>query len=211
MVQWFMNSVHRIVQMYIFQPRTIPRKVELQLATPQLPSIINDATDPLPSSGTRSAAKIRGLTPPEIYRLAKAIYHRGVSVQEDLEEAIFYFKTAAEMNFPPAQNYYAMCLSQSLDPETAVYGYFATINLGTQDFVKREMIRNFTLAADAGHKRALNHLGMCYIQGRGVPVDTDKGLELLSASKALGDVLGSKNYDTYVANAKSRRNAFAFS
>jgi hypothetical protein len=35
------------------------------------------------------------------------------------------------MNYPPAQNHYGLCLSQSLNPVTALYGYFATINLGT--------------------------------------------------------------------------------
>jgi TPR repeat protein len=197
--------------MYVFQPKGIRRKVELQLASPQLPSIINDATDPLPSSGPRSMSKIRGLSAPEIYRLAKAIYHRGVSIQEDLEEAIFYFKTAADMGHPPAQNYYALCLLQSLKPETAVYGYFGTINLGTREFREREMIKFFTMAANAQHKRALNHLGMCLINGIGVPANIEKGIELLAASKALGDKLGSKNYDTYMANVKNRRSAFAFS
>jgi TPR repeat protein len=188
--------------MYIFRPTGVRRKVELQLAAPELPSVINDATDPLPSSGSSSMSKIRGMSAPEIYRIAKAIYHRGVSVQADLEEAIFYFKVAADMGYAPAQNYYGMCLSQSLNPETAVYGYFGTIDLGTTNFRQGEMIRNYQLAVNAGHKRAMNNLGLCYIQGRGVPVDTERGVELLRISKELGDKIGSKNYDTYMANRK---------
>jgi TPR repeat protein len=200
--------------MHIYQPRPARRKVEFQLATPKLPPIANDSSGMLPQLGLQAKlANIKHLSAPEIYRLAKNIYHRRVSVQADLEEAILYFRVAAEMSFPPARNAYATCLQQTLNPETAVYGYFATISLGTPEGVLKEMIRNYELAAQAGHKRAMNNLGICYIQGQGVPVDVERGLAYLLQAKELGDKMGARNYDTFMTNRKipGREMTFAYS
>jgi TPR repeat protein len=107
---------------------------------------------------------------------------------------------------------YAYCLDQSLNPGTSCYGYFTTLNLGTIDYKRREMIRYYKAAAEAGHPRALNNLGVCFIKGNGVPVDVEMGISMLFQSKELGDRLGSKNYDTFSANhARSApRLAFAY-
>jgi TPR repeat protein len=197
--------------MYVFQPRPVKRKVELQLAAPKLPPMINDVTEPLPAAMRRNRRDFKGLTPKEIHAIGKSIY-RSVSVKEDLEEAIFYFRVAAEMAYPPSMNMYAYCLDQSLNPGTSCYGYFTTLNLGSPDFKRREMIKYYRAAADAQHKRALNNLGVCYIQGNGVPPDPERGMELLLQSKELGDRLGSKNYDTFAANHSipSRKLSFAY-
>jgi hypothetical protein len=197
--------------MYVYQPRPPKRKVELQLAAPKLPPMINDVTEPLPIAVKRSGRDFKGMSPPEIHAIGKSIY-RSVSVKEDLEEAIFYFRMAAEMNYPPSQNMYAYCLDQSLNPGTSCYGYFSSLHLGSVEFKRREMIRYYKAAADAGHKRALNNLGVCYIQGNGVSPDVDLGIALLLQSKQLGDKLGTRNYDTFSANHNipSRRLSFAY-
>jgi TPR repeat protein len=157
------------------------------------------------------AARVKGLTAQEIYRIGKTLY-RSVSVQSDLEDAIFYFKTAADMGYPPAQNMYAFCLDQCLNTETAVYGYFNSMNLGPPPFLKQEMIRYYRLACDAGHKRALNNLGICYVQGNGVPIDIEMGMNFLYQSKQAGDRLGARNYDTLTANHNipNRKATFAY-
>jgi TPR repeat protein len=154
----------------------------------------------------------RFLTPPEIHAIGKKLY-RSVSGQGDLEEAILYFSIAAEMDYPPSQNMYAYCLDQSLNPETASYGYFSTIDLGSVEFKKRTMIKYYKLAAQAGHKRALNNLGVCYIQGNGVTMDVEKGMNLLFDSKQAGDKLGSRNYDSFTENHNipHRQLSFTFS
>jgi TPR repeat protein len=74
------------------------------------------------------------------------------------------------------------------------------------------MIRNYQLACDAGHKRALNNLGICYIQGNGVPIDIEMGMNYLFQSKQAGDRLGARNYDTLTANHNipTRRATFAY-
>jgi TPR repeat protein len=74
------------------------------------------------------------------------------------------------------------------------------------------MIRFYRLAVEAEHKRALNNLGVCYIQGNGVPVDIEKGIALLLQSKQGGDCLGAKNYNTLTANEgiAGRRLTFAY-
>jgi TPR repeat protein len=73
------------------------------------------------------------------------------------------------------------------------------------------MIRYYRLAAEAGHGRALNNLGVCYIQGNGAPVDVERGMNLLYESKQAGDRLGALNYDTFTANHNipQRRLTFA--
>ena len=186
--------------MYIFRPKPAVRKVDFQLARPSLPEVVNDLNEP-PSDCSMKPMKrdLRCLTAPEIYRIGKNLYHR-VSVKEDLEEAILYFSIAAEMDYAPAQNMYAYCIDQSLNPVTEWYGHFEDIDLGPRKVREAEMIKYYTRAADAGHKRALNNLGVCYIQGNGVEVDIEKGMNLLYQSKQLGDKLGSRNYDAFSRN-----------
>jgi hypothetical protein len=197
--------------MSVFQLLRQRRKVDWQLAAPELPQIVNDLEGPLVTPTGRPGGPFKGLTAQEIYRIGKEKY-RNVSVQADLEEAITYFRVAAEMDYPPAQNKYAYCLDQSLNPGTAVCGYFAAINLGSVDYRKREMIKYYTLAAEAGHGRALNNVGVCYIQGNGVPVDIERGMNSLYESKRAGDRLGARNCDTFTANHNipQRRLTFAY-
>jgi TPR repeat protein len=196
--------------MYVYQPRPPRRKVDWQIATPKLPPMTLDLKDQSPTLNTR-VERVKGMTAREIYRMAKAIY-RSVTIQSDLEDAIFYFKMAADMDYPPAQNMYAFCLDQRLNDATAVYGYFSKIELGDEDFVRKEMIRYYRLACEAEHKRALNNLGICYIQGNGVPVNIEVGVSYLYRSKQAGDRLGARNYDAFTANHSNpnRKATFAY-
>lgn len=198
--------------MYIFQEKPPVKKVELQLAPPSLPKVVNDAPDE-PTPGMKPMKRdLRCLSAQEIYAIGKGLY-RTVSVKEDLEEAILYFSIAAEMNYPPAQNMFAYCIDQSLNPVTACYGYFSQIDLGPRKFREDQMIKFYTLAAEAEHKRALNNLGVCYIQGNGVEVDIERGMNLLFQSKQLGDRLGSRNYDAFAKNhnLQGKKLTFSFS
>jgi TPR repeat protein len=186
--------------MAFYQPKPPKPKVRWQLAVPCIPEVIDDALAGQPIPGFKRLRRdFRCLTPPEIHAIGKRIY-RSVSTAENLEEAVFYFNVAADMDYPPSQNMYAFCLDQSLNPGTASYGYFSTLDLGPSEFKRKEMISNYKRAAQAGHKRALNNLGVCYIQGNGVNVDVEKGMNLLFQSKQAGDKLGSKNYAAFTEN-----------
>ena len=198
--------------MYIFQPKPQPKKVELQLAPPSLPKITNDLPNDTKPGMKPMKRDLRCLTAPEIYAIGKSMY-RTVSVREDLEEAILYFSIAAEMGYPPAQNMFAYCIDQSLNPVTACYGYFSEVDLGPKKFREDQMIKYYTLAAEAGHKRALNNLGVCFIQGNGVDVDIEKGMNLLFEAKQLGDRLGARNYDAFSKNhnLQGKKLTFSFS
>lgn len=190
--------------MYLYNPKPPRKKVELQLAPPNLPYKVTDVEEindnmrdppPLPQVTTQ----LSFLTPEEIYQIGKSFY-KELNTMDDLDQAFLYFKTAAEMGYAPAQNKYAYCIDQVLNPSSAKSPLFRNYRLSTTENNQKEMIRYYTLAANQNHKRALNNLGVCYIQGNGVPPNPEKALELLKRSKDLGDRLGTINYDSFSKN-----------
>ncbi|OHT09232.1 hypothetical protein TRFO_21980 [Tritrichomonas foetus] len=202
--------IKKFIKLYIYQPKPPRKKVELQLAPPSLPYQLTD-TDEINKARPQQSAdapmpKMRNqltfLTPQEIYQIGKSFY-RDLHSIEDLEQAFIYFKTAAEMGYPPAQNKYAYCIDQVLNPESSKSEIFRHFDIDTRENNLKEMIKFYTLAADQNHKRALNNLAVCYIQGSGVAPDPEKALSLLKRSKDLGDRLGTRNYESFTRNYKS--------
>ena len=199
--------------MNIYNPKPPRKKVELQLAPPSLPYQVTDVEElndqihnppPLPQVTTH----LSFLTPEEIYQIGKSFY-KDLNTIDDLDQAVLYFRTAAEMGYAPAQNKYAYCIDQALNPSSAKSPLFRNLKLSTRENNQREMIHYYTLAANQNHKRALNNLGVCYIQGNGVTPNPEKALQLLKRSKELGDRLGTINYDSFSKNFNGPQKGFA--
>ncbi|KAK8890917.1 hypothetical protein M9Y10_028117 [Tritrichomonas musculus] len=199
--------------MYIYTPKQPRKKVELQLAPPNLPYKVTDVEEindhannppPLP----QMTNQLSFLTPEEIYQIGKSFY-KELHTIDDLDQAFLYFRTAAEMGYPPAQNKYAYCIDQVLNPSSAKSPLFRNYKLSSTKSNQEEMIRYYTLAANQNHKRALNNLGVCYIQGNGVTPNPEKALELLKRSKELGDRLGTINYDSFSKNYQTPQKGLA--
>ena len=205
---------YKISLMFIYQPKPPRKKCELQLAPPSLPyQIVNDPeekkTTKKDEDPSQPLPKMRRqpnfLTAEEIYQIGKSFW-KNLHTIEDLEQAYIYFKTAASMGYAPAQNKYAYCLDQVLHPTSAKSKLFRHFDIDTRENNLKEMIKYYTLAANQNHKRALNNLAVCYIQGNGVDQDPEKALQLLKKSKDLGDRLGTQNYESFSRNFRTPQN-----
>ena len=99
-------------------------------------------------------------------------YYHGDGVAKDLEQAVEWFRKAAEQGHAKAQLYLALCYAKGLgvakDPEKAVYWY--------------------RKAAEQGFAKAQNNLGFCYAKGEGVAMDLEKAVYWYRKAAEQGDI-----------------------
>jgi len=97
-------------------------------------------------------------------------YAYNISIESDLEQAIYWYKLSVERNNAVAQN--------SL-------GYYYQNGIGVEKDVKKavELYQN---SAEQGHVTAQNNLGYCYQHGIGVEKDAKKAAELYQNSAEQG-------------------------
>jgi len=111
------------------------------------------------------AKKAEAGDPQAQFRLGAA-YEGGHGVLRDFEEALKWYRRAAEGGLAEAQNTVGSMLQEQ--------GQFA------------EALIWYEKASSQGHARATSNLGFLYDLGRGVPQDRRKGFELYSRAADLG-------------------------
>ncbi len=139
----------------------------------------------------------------------KEIYEKGreLKVQKRYDEAVQYYRKAAEQGYAPAQNslgvLYVNGFGVAKDYYEAVKWYrksaeqgysFAQYNLGysyekgrgiTQDY--SEAVQWYSKAADKGNRKAQSRLAECYYYGRGVAEDYYKAVNWARKAAERGD------------------------
>ncbi len=98
-------------------------------------------------------------------------YRAGESVEEDLQQALRLFQSAAKLENPEAMVFGGFMLQQG---EGCEVDHEAAFEL-------------FEQAVDLGFTTGMHALGECYAEGYGVPVDGPRSVELYRQGAELGD------------------------
>src|ERR1035437_6883152 len=98
-------------------------------------------------------------------------YATGNSVPVNYEEAVKWFRLAAETGFAESQHSLGLC-----------YANGSGVSKDT-----KEAVRFYRLAAEQGHAPAAYSLGHCYSNGNGVPKDDVEAMKWLHLAAVYGD------------------------
>ena len=113
---------------------------------------------------------------PEFQLRVGLCYSWGRGVEKNDDEAVKWYKLAADQNHAKAQN--------SL-------GYSYEFGEGVEKNID-EAVKLYKLSVEQGYSLAQNNLASCYLEGAGVPYDLDKALQLYNLSAEQG------NWSAYV-------------
>jgi tetratricopeptide (TPR) repeat protein len=117
---------------------------------------------------TTSSLQTNNQSPDELYQLGLSYYEK-----EDYEQAVKYFKQAAELGHAGAQCNLGVCYS---------YGRGVA-----QD--DKEAVKWYRKAAEQGHDAALYNMGICYEIGSGVTKDTKEAIKWYLKLAEIDDTL----------------------
>jgi TPR repeat protein len=124
-------------------------------------------------------------------------FETGAGAEQDYPEAVKWYRKAANLGYPPAQNnlggMYLRGLGVAQDDSEALRWYLraagegylaAENNVGFMNAAGRgapandqEAVHWYQRAADKGYAPAQSNLGFMYAQGRGVPVDPNQAVQ----------------------------------
>jgi TPR repeat protein len=124
-------------------------------------------------------------------------FETGAGAEQDYPEAVKWYRKAANLGYPPAQNnlggMYLRGLGVAQDDSEALRWYLraagegylaAENNVGFMNAAGRgapandqEAVHWYQRAADKGYAPAQSNLGFMYAQGRGVPVDANQAVQ----------------------------------
>lgn len=137
------------------------------------------------------------------------LHMTGEVVEQNIETAFWWLKSAAAQNHPLALHHIGICYAQGLVVEPDIeqaFNYFSrSAELGL-DAAKNSLavfynngihvIQNewkaselYLEAADKGDQTAAYNIGNCYLEGKGVRRDVGKGLEWIARSAEQGNLI----------------------
>ena len=134
------------------------------------------------------------------------IYNNALGVPQDVDEAMRWYRLAAEQGHPDAMNRLGFTYQRLVPPNfeeariwyehaSALGSLQATNNLGLlymdrqgvpQDYA--EARRQFEIAIAEGHANSMHNLGIMYQNGQGGPVDHVAAAEMFLAAIAAGNI-----------------------
>ncbi len=136
------------------------------------------------------------------------LHMSGEVVEQNIETAYWWLKSAAAQNHPLALHHIGICYAQGIvveaDIEQAFHYFSRSAELGL-DTAKNSLavfynngihvLRNewkaselYLEAADEGDPTAAFNIGNCYLEGKGVKRDVEKGLEWIARSAEQGNL-----------------------
>lgn len=137
------------------------------------------------------------------------LHMTGETVEQNIETAYWWLKSAAAQNHPLALHHIGICYAQGIvvqpNIEQAFHYFSRSAELGL-DAAKNSLavfynngihvIRNewkaselYLEAADEGDPTAAFNIGNCYLEGKGVKRDVQKGLEWIARSAERGNLV----------------------
>jgi TPR repeat protein len=137
------------------------------------------------------------------------LHMTGEVVEQNIETAYWWLKSAAAQNHPLALHHIGICYAQGIVVEPDIeqaFNYFSrSADLGL-DAAKNSLavfynngihvIQNewkaselYLEAADEGDQTAAYNIGNCYLEGKGVKRDVGKGLEWIARSAEQGNLI----------------------
>ena len=128
--------------------------------------------------------EFEGKTASQIAEIANDYYWGKNGKTKDYDQAVKWYRKAAEMGNADAQNNLGICYANGQGVTQEYENFVLAAFFGETD---KEALKWYRKAAEQGHSQAQYNLGLCYYKGRGVTKDLDKARELWRKAAAQGN------------------------
>ena len=138
--------------------------------------------------------EFEGKTASQIAEIANDYYWGKNGKTKDYDQAVKWYRKAAEMGNADAQNNLGICYANGQGVTQEYENFVLAAFFGETD---KEALKWYRKAAEQGHSQAQNNLGLCYYKGRGVTKDLNKAKEWWRKSAAQGNQTAKNNLKKY--------------